>query len=68
LGFCLIALSAVSFLANAFDSLPSASGRPIGVLIFILLGALAVGTYWSVWWYKKRDYFVANLGAKKLLP
>jgi hypothetical protein len=61
LGFVLIALSAVSFVFNVLgdpNALPHVSGRPLLVFtIFISAGALAVGAYWTVWWYKKKDYF-----------
>jgi NADH:ubiquinone oxidoreductase subunit K len=60
-GFALIALSAVNFVFEVVGDpnfLSSTSGFPL--VIFILLisaGALAVGAFWTVWWYKKKDYF-----------
>jgi hypothetical protein len=61
LGFVLIALSAVSFVFNVLadpNAFPHGSEKSLLVFtIFISVGALAVGVYWTVWWYKKKDYF-----------
>jgi hypothetical protein len=61
LGFLLIAASAVSFVFNGYSDITILSKTPgsqvLVFTIFITVGALAVGTYWTVWWYKKKDYF-----------
>ena len=61
LGFVLIALSSVEFIFTIlFDpnAFPHVSGMPFLVFtIFISAGAMAVGAFWAVWWYKRKDYF-----------
>jgi hypothetical protein len=61
LGFALFALSAVDFVFNVLcdsKAFPRASGESF--LVFVIpasVAATAVGAFWTVWWYKKRDYF-----------
>jgi hypothetical protein len=61
LGFLLIAASVVSFVFNGYSDITVLSKTPgsqvLVFTIFITVGALAVGTYWTVWWFKKKDYF-----------
>jgi len=61
LGFLLIAASVVRFVFNGYSDITVLSKTPgsqvLVFTIFITVGALAVGTYWTVWWYKKKDYF-----------
>ena len=61
LGLALIALSAVDFVFNVLcDSSPFSHVSGKSLLIFAIpvsVAATAVGAYWTVWWYKKRDYF-----------
>jgi hypothetical protein len=62
LGFVLIALSVVSFVFDvlADPNFSQESGKPpLVVTIFMSAGVLAVSAYWTVWWYKKKDYFTA---------
>jgi hypothetical protein len=57
LGLVLIALSVVSFFSQ-IGAMTGPDQSPWPVWIFIGVGGLAIGAYWTMWWYRKRSYFL----------
>lgn len=62
MGFALFAFSAVTFVLSILGDSQTIAQRdnPLAFSIFGIVGGLAVGAYWTYWWYKKRPYFDAK--------
>jgi hypothetical protein len=58
IGFIWIVLGCFSFIWQVLrDPQFATSGPPVPLILFVVIGGPAVGIYWAVWWYKKKDYF-----------
>jgi hypothetical protein len=59
MGFALFAFSAVNFVLTMWGDSKTIAQRdsPFVFVLFGIIGAAAVGSYWSYWWYKKQSYF-----------